>query len=337
MRIVTPITPSSSQNFPVSTLNNSVMSEIVLVRKTEFSDFEALHDAALDGPSEVVQLAQGKMSGALMHLSVGSIGISTGSFSLSVRGRGVLSERRWLFTFFAKPARMQHFEVAPGNIVLLAPGREHFSSYSSANDYTSVFVEPGELLAFIASQPGARDAAVWREPDSLLTGASSARAAADVSTLIAALRDTALSEDAADFYKRNILQMLTAPALDNVPYRGMQLQQQSRLQLVHDVERYLVAAGNRPIHISELSEVFKVNPRRLHRAFMDVLGIPPITFLRRKRLGAVHAALLTGSPGMMVKAVAIEHGFLELGRFAGEYRKLFGEKPSETLRRTQHR
>jgi transcriptional regulator GlxA family with amidase domain len=64
-----------------------------------------------------------------------------------------------------------------------------------------------------------------------------------------------------------------------------------------------------------------------------VLGIPPITFLRRKRLGDVHAALSEGRPDVMIKAVAIEHGFLELGRFAGEYQKLFGEKPSQTLKR----
>jgi hypothetical protein len=45
---------------------------------------------------------------------------------------------------------------------------------------------------------------------------------------------------------------------------------------------------------------------------MDVLGMPPITFLRRKRLCDVHAALLTGGPAtMMIKAVAIEHGFVE--------------------------
>lgn len=313
------------------------MSGIVLVRKTEFSNFEALHDAALDGPSEVVQLARGRMTGALMHLSVGSLGISTGSFSRSVRGRGVLSERRWMFTFFAKPARMQHFEVSPRNIVLLAPGREHFSSYPTANAYTSVFVEPDELLAFIASQPGARDAAIWRAPESLLNGASSARSAADISTLLAALRDTALSDDAAEFYKRNILQMLTAPVLDGVPYRGPQLQAQARVRLVHDVEEYLVAAGNRPIHVSELTEKFGVHRRRLNRAFMDVLGVPPITFLRRKRLGDVHRVLLQGGPDLMVKSVALEHGFLELGRFAGEYQKQFGEKPSETLKHAQRR
>lgn len=334
VQIVTLAAHNVSQNLH---LEIPFMSGTVLVRKTEFVDFEALRDAALDGPSEVVQLAQGKMSGALMHLSVGSIGISTGNFSHSVRGRGVLSEHRWMFTFFANPARMQHFEVNPGNIILLAPGREHFSSYPTANTYTSVFIEPGELLSFIASQQGSRDAKVWREPESLLIGAGSASAAAAISTLVAALCDATLSDDSAEFYKRNILQILTAPVLDGIPYRGVPLKHQSRVQLVHEVEHYLAAAGSRPIHISELSEMFRVHPRRLHRAFMDVLGVPPITFLRRKRMRDVHAVLSRGGRHVLIRAVAREHGFLELGRFAGEYQKQFGEKPSQTLKRAQLR
>jgi len=104
-----------------------------------------------------------------------------------------------------------------------------------------------------------------------------------------------MSADTADFYKRCILALMTAPVLDGVPYRGPRLQL-SKVQLVQEVDRYLVAAGNRPVHISELSEVFKVNRRMLHRAFIDAVGIPPITFLRRKRLGDVHAVLLTGRP-----------------------------------------
>jgi transcriptional regulator GlxA family with amidase domain len=97
-------------------------------------------------------------------------------------------------------------------------------------------------------------------------------------------------------------------------------------KLVSEVDRYLIDAGNRPIHVSELCAKFSVHRRMLHRAFNDVLGMPPITFLRRKRLGDVHAAL-------PVKEIAVEHGFLELGRFAGAYRRLFGELPSRTLQR----
>jgi hypothetical protein len=78
------------------------------------------------------------------------------------------------------------------------------------------------------------------------------------------------------------------------------------VQLVQEMDRYLVAAGNRPVRISELTEVFKVNRRRLHRVFNDAVGISPIAFLRRKRLGDVHVALLMGGPATTVREVVIE-------------------------------
>jgi transcriptional regulator GlxA family with amidase domain len=75
----------------------------------------------------------------------------------------------------------------------------------------------------------------------------------------------------------------------------------------------------RPIHVSELCEHFNVTRRSLYRAFEDVLGLAPITFLRRKRLGDVHTALLRGGPSPLIKAVAIAHGFIDLSKFARDF------------------
>jgi AraC family ethanolamine operon transcriptional activator len=48
---------------------------------------------------------------------------------------------------------------------------------------------------------------------------------------------------------------------------------------------------------------------------------------------AVRRALVTAPPGRAtVTRIATEYGFYELGRFAGIYNALFGERPSETLR-----
>ena len=108
-------------------------------------------------------------------------------------------------------------------------------------------------------------------------------------------------------------------------------------ELVRRIDRYLIAAGSRPIYISELCETFKVRRRTLHRAFNAVMGIPPITFLRRMRLNAVHAALLMADPGVKIADIARAHGFHELGRLAASYRRAFGELPSQTLQPNQRR
>ncbi len=62
--------------------------------------------------------------------------------------------------------------------------------------------------------------------------------------------------------------------------------------------------------------------------------MPPGRFLKLLRLNRVRRDLIRESCAeRSVTSLAITHGFTELGRFAGEYRALFGELPSETLQR----
>ena len=77
--------------------------------------------------------------------------------------------------------------------------------------------------------------------------------------------------------------------------------------------------------------------RSLYRAFNDAMGIPPITYLRHKRLDDVPTALLKAGPDAMVRDIARAHGFHELGRFAASYRRAFGELPSQTLQPSRRR
>jgi transcriptional regulator GlxA family with amidase domain len=191
-------------------------------------------------------------------------------------------------------------------------------------------VDPEELFAFLATQPGAQDAA-WRQSAAVLTNA--AVTPAQFAMLLTVLREhgATISAEAADFYKRIILELLTAPVRESAKYRGPHLK--SAAALVRKVDRYLIEAGTRPIHISELCAEFDVPRHSLHRAFTAVLGVSPLQFFRRKRLGDAHTALLMAAPGTTVTGIAIEHGFADVGRFVKGYRLQFGELPSETLQR----
>ncbi|QIG93828.1 AraC family transcriptional regulator [Bradyrhizobium sp. 6(2017)] len=311
-------------------------------QQLEFADFEVLRNAVQDAPTpmDIVQLGQGEMAGTLAHLSVGSVGISTGSFTRGVRQRGVLSTNRWTFgMLLGSSALLQHFEATPGDLIVIAPDQELYSRFINGNHYATTLVAPDELFAFLATQPGAQDVAAWHQPTTMLASdrATTAANVKQMSMILAALTEHGpkLSVDAADFFKRNILELVTAPVRDTVRYRGARVL--AAAKLVREVDRYMIDAGSRPIHISELCAHFSVGRRTLHRAFNEVVGISPIAFMRRKRLGDVHTVLLTGGPDATIKDVAIEHGFIELGRFAGAYRRLFGELPSQTLRRAQHR
>ena len=72
----------------------------------------------------------------------------------------------------------------------------------------------------------------------------------------------------------------------------------------------------------------------LQYAFRDAMDMTPKEFIMQRRLHATRRALLTSDVSLTrVSDVATEHGFYELGRFAGRYFNLFGERPSETLKR----
>lgn len=91
-------------------------------------------------------------------------------------------------------------------------------------------------------------------------------------------------------------------------------------------------AGTRPVHVSEICAALSVSRRTLHRAFQEVFGLGPVSFLRHKRLCAVHSILRESAPGSTtVSAVAMQQGFYELGRFSQYYFAMFGEHPSQTL------
>lgn len=88
-----------------------------------------------------------------------------------------------------------------------------------------------------------------------------------------------------------------------------------------------------PVTVTDLSRMVGVSERTLRAAFHDVIGISPKKYTITQRLQAAHQALSSADPETTtVTDVAMTFGFFELGRFAGRYRHIFGEVPSETLR-----
>lgn len=84
--------------------------------------------------------------------------------------------------------------------------------------------------------------------------------------------------------------------------------------------------------IPELCKIANLCERSLQYGFKEYLNITPVRYLRLVRLNGVRRELLFSHPQKnKVVDVALNWGFVELGRFAGEYRKLFDELPSATL------
>jgi AraC family ethanolamine operon transcriptional activator len=102
--------------------------------------------------------------------------------------------------------------------------------------------------------------------------------------------------------------------------------------MVCKAERWVKGHLDRPIHVADVCAAFNVPLRTFQRIFHETVGMGPAHYFAVMRLNQARAALVAGNPlTTRVTQIALDHGFKELGRFAGAYRRTFGETPSETL------
>jgi AraC-like DNA-binding protein len=307
----------------------------------KFSDFEALRESIKDTELDVVQIGKGPMSGEMNHFHLGTFGISAGSFSRGIRSRGNMAKDKILFATVdggAAPGTLRHQLVKPGDLMIVGPNQEIYFSQECGSEFVNTWIDPAELVTFLEDQKaGSSDLVSWQ--DATVLAVDPAIAAGRIEafrTLISGMTQGApISDGAVGFYKRNILELLAMPILSGIAERGERLPR-SAASVVRDIDRYLIDAGARPVHISELLQVFNVSKRTLHRYFKDVMGVGVIAFARNKRLCNVHSALLKWDGVVQVKDVLREHGFLQGGQAAEDYRRLFGENPSDTQRRSKY-
>ncbi len=86
--------------------------------------------------------------------------------------------------------------------------------------------------------------------------------------------------------------------------------------------------------ISDLASQTGVSRRTLESAFQDGIGVSPAAYLKATRLRALNRNLLqTARDESSVANICQLHGFINLGQLAADYRAMFGELPSVTLRR----
>jgi AraC-like DNA-binding protein len=99
---------------------------------------------------------------------------------------------------------------------------------------------------------------------------------------------------------------------------------------------WLRSHASDPVDLEQLAWAAGVRPRTLESHFKTFLGTTPLGWLRKMRFANARRALESGDDDVTVTQIALANGFGQPGRFAVEYRAIFGETPSATLRRSRH-
>jgi AraC family transcriptional regulator, ethanolamine operon transcriptional activator len=109
----------------------------------------------------------------------------------------------------------------------------------------------------------------------------------------------------------------------------------NRVRLVKRAETWIREHLGDAIQVPDVCLALGVSRRELEYAFRSILDQSPRDYLQILRLHAIRIQLMRYSSEQSdpVITTAYENGVSHLGRFSANYRKLFGELPSETVRR----
>lgn len=106
----------------------------------------------------------------------------------------------------------------------------------------------------------------------------------------------------------------------------------NRHRIVERARDIVLAAPTENISIPDLCRTLHVSRRTLQYCFQDVVGMAPLNYLRILKLNQVRRDLRANNAhSNPVTQAALSWGFYHLGQFSADYRKLFGEAPSQTV------
>lgn len=91
------------------------------------------------------------------------------------------------------------------------------------------------------------------------------------------------------------------------------------------------------LSVEELAQLSGISLRKLYNLFSQQLSTTPKLLIKQRKLNAIQRDLASNPKIRNVTEAALDYSFTHLGRFSSDYKKAFGELPSDTLKRREGR
>jgi AraC-like DNA-binding protein len=314
-------------------------SQPVFVMRGEFSDFDALADVAMGWGLDWRQLDGGPLRASVQQVGVPSMQLSRFSFSRKfhqrgttpsgVRTLGIIGERSPDIEWRGRIGSPYHIVMFP------ATGEFEFVSQPGFHGDTVSVAE--ERLRSVAETLGLPDPLDRLSEDQGFLEADPRRLSLlrrRLSRLHATVPgdppsgNPARSEGEFDVIAALVGALGTSRA--TVPRSPEAATRSRALRLALD---YIEAHADEPPTMEAVCGAASVSARTLEYAFRNRFGVTPKQYLQATRLHRVRRDLGRVGADDSISEIAARWGFWHMGQFAADYRRQFGELPSETLRR----
>lgn len=307
-------------------------------------DPEALAELVTDTRFEQRILRGGAFSVTHQRLNWGDVILDCGSYSLPVLAQGSLPGDRLCIGFALdarEPGNLNGQAVLPGSPRIFAEGCEIAYRTAAGLTWTSFHIARQALEEVAVTRLGCSlpiPARGWLNLPPCDAGRLLARSIRE--TLSTANRASATSFGSASKVREQLLDayvMAIAGSLQ-LDYRHLSRAATGRTQVVGRARDYLLANLDQPFSMQALCRVTGRTERVLQYVFREVYGVSPQAWFQVMKLNTIHRELRSKGPGdVRITDVAMRSGFTHLGRFSVDYRRLFGERPIDTLKKREYK
>jgi AraC-like DNA-binding protein len=307
---------------------------------SKFDDPYAFQASVKPAQVELLVTAKGEFKAELTRVELSSLWVQHGSENLPRVAHSAVSVDRPPIFFLTRadqaPIRHSGREFGFGEIAVAGSGSIHHHRTEGPCHWATLSIPEDNLAAasrvLVGSDPTSRSTTHYLRP--------SPRLISRVLHLHGAARQ--LANDSSDLCSRpepaRALEQSLLHAMISCLSETTTVERNSGAHrhstIIARLEEFLGAHYDRPLHLPEICAAVGASERTLRVSCIEHLGMGPIRYLWLRRMHLARRALIvTASTPGAVTEIATANGFWELGRFAVEYRALFGEAPSATLRR----
>lgn len=300
----------------------------------EFDDFDQFVLATRDWNMNSVQLERGPCHGRIQRAVGENVRLGHASCNKRIHQRGAPPSGFRVFLIPAKP----HFEIssrgrrADGDQLLVYLPDQEFDVVSGSDFDVYTFALGDEFFSAACERWGLPDAGHLLSDERFV----------EVETSCLRALQTALRQFFGNNVKRlplrreemedKLLRILTAALVSTRSLSGCP---PSRLRdrALRRALDYIQEFRGHPIKLEDLRRHAHASERTLRYAFLDHFGVSPKSYLQAIRLNEAHRELHRADPATTtVTTVARRWGFWHMSQFAADYKRLFGQLPSGTLR-----
>ena len=289
-------------------------------------------------------LASGDLAAWVQRTMFGDLTISAGDYHFPVCISGCVPHEQLcvgIYNYLAAEVRENYRVVSPDQLLLYAPGMERQCTSLGQMGWTMVMVPLPRLQETAIAVHGAeldwpRQGIRCLDLNPVLAERlrRELRELLRLGKSLSSLPDEGLT----DFLASECLIQLLVQAIVNgtESLHSQPALTAGRRRALAAMEACIRRWKEDPVDELRIRKIAGISERVLELAAREVYGVTPHYWLKLARLNAAYDDLLSGR-GTSVTEVCQRWQFHHHGYFARDYRKLFGEVPSETLRRQRRK